>query len=115
FVPLLLIFTIVFTRFLQTVSEARRVVLAGYGPADVQRGLAAVMAERDTRRAELATDARTLRARRRTIRWAIFQLVSAAAMIRGALFFHHQVGPTQYQNDPPGLFLMFTGELLLGI
>ncbi len=114
FIPVFLIFTIVFTRFLQTVSEARRLALAGFGPADVQRGLIAVMSERDIRRAELATDERTRRARRRTIRWAVGQLIAAAVFFRAALLFHHQVGPAQYANEPPGIFLFLSAQLLFG-
>src|SRR5688572_30196262 len=69
--PLVLVLGILATRVLQTMSEARRLALAGFTPREVSRGLAAVMDERATRRSELKADARTRRARKLTVRWAV--------------------------------------------
>ena len=91
--PVLLIFGVLLTRVLQTVSDARRLAAAGFSPADVQRGLQAVVAERDQHRTELRADPLTQRARRRTLAWGAGLVVASAAMWRGAFAFRTTVRP----------------------
>ena len=113
--PLALVLGVLLTRVLQTLSEARRLALAGFTPAEVHRGLAAVMDERATRRLELKADARTRRARRITVRWAVVMFVMSLAMIRLALTFRTQVADGMYRTAAPGIGLVLSGVTLLGV
>jgi serine/threonine-protein kinase len=113
--PLVGILAVLVTRFLQTMTEARRLAVGGFAPEDVRRGLAAVMDERATRRLELRADERTRRARRRTLRWAAFMLAMSAGMIRLALTFRTQIAERSYTISRPGTILVLSGFALLGI
>jgi hypothetical protein len=109
------IFAILVTRFLQTLSEARRLAIAGFAPSEIHRGLAAVMDERKTRRLELKADEATRRARRRTLRWALFMLAMSAVMIRLAFTFRTQIAERMYTTALPGVVLILSGIPLLGM
>ena len=112
--PVVGLLAILFTRTLTTMSEGRRLAMAGYSTADVVGGMARVMAERVTRRAELRADEDTRRRRRATIKWGAVMLVASFVMVRAALSMRVQVGPTLYRTPPAGIVLVFSGFALLG-
>ncbi len=112
--PLVMLIGVLITRFLQTLSEARRLAIAGFSPADVHAGLLAVVDERATRREELRGDERTRRARRRTVMIAIPQLLLSLLMIRAALELRVRVDGG-YRLPLGGAVLAFTGMALLGV
>ncbi len=112
--PLVMLIGVLITRFLQTLSEARRLAIAGFSPADVHAGLLAVVDERATRREELRGDQRTRRARRRTVMIAIPQLLLSLLMIRAALELRVRVDGG-YRLPLGGAVLAFTGMALLGV
>jgi serine/threonine-protein kinase len=114
-VPLAGVLAILATRKLQTLSEARRLAADGFGPGEIERGLAAVMDERATRRLELRADERTRRARRRTVGWALGMLAMAVLLIRFAFTFRTQIGPRAYTTATPGVVLVLSGMALLGM
>ena len=109
-----LILAMLFTRMLTTLSEARRLAVAGFSANDVVLGLSRVVAERASRREELRADAETVRRRRVTLGWSIAMLVMGLAMVKLAYGMRVQIGPHQYGNPPVGVALFFTGVSLLG-
>ena len=109
-----LILAMLFTRMLTTLSEARRLAVAGFSANDVVLGLSRVVAERASRREELRADAETVRRRRVTLGWSIAMLVMGLAMVKLAYGLRVQIGPHQYGNPPVGVALFFTGVSLLG-
>ena len=113
--PVVGLLAILFARTLTTMSEGHRLAEAGFTPAEIEDGMARVMAERVTRREELRAHAPTRRRRRLTIRWGAVMLVAAIVMIRLALATRVQIGPTQYQTPAFGVFLVFSGFAWLGM
>lgn len=113
--PVLLVFGVLLTRVLQTVSEARRLAYAGFTADDVQRGLEAVASDRDQHRAELRTDSRARRMRRRTIVWGAALVVASIAMWRVALAVRKQLGPHQYYIPVFGIWLVIIGTVMFGV
>ena len=109
-----LILAMLFTRMLTTLSEARRLAVAGFSANDVVLGLSRVVAERASRREELRADAETVRRRRVTLGWSIAMLVMGLAMVKLAYGMRVQIGPHQYGNPPVGVALFFAGVSLLG-
>jgi serine/threonine-protein kinase len=113
--PVVGLLAILVTRSLTTMSEGRRLAVAGYSADDVMEGLDRVMTERVTRRAELRADPETQRRRRATIKWAVAMLVASVVMIRAALAMRVRVTPTLWGTPPGGIALVFSGFALLGI
>jgi hypothetical protein len=113
--PVLLMFGVLLTRVLQTVSDARRLAYAGFSPADVHRGFEAVVAEHEQHRAELRADPLTRRARRRTLAWGAGLVVASAAMWRGAFALRTTIGPHNHSITPFGVFLLLAGTITFGV
>ncbi len=109
-----LILAMLFTRMLTTLSEARRLAVAGFSADEVVLGLSRVVAERSSRRQELRADAETVHRRRVTLGWSIAMLGMGLAMVKIAYGMRVQLGPHQYGNGPVGVALFFTGVSLLG-
>ncbi|MGI8619927.1 MAG: serine/threonine-protein kinase [Gemmatimonadaceae bacterium] len=112
--PFVLLLAVLITRVLQTMSEARRLAFPGFTPAEIGRGMRAVMDERATRRRELHADMPTRQARTRTLKWAVATLVVAVVLIRTALTFRAQIAGS-YRTAPPGIVLVLAGMALLGV
>lgn len=112
--PVAGLLAILVTRTLTTMSEGRRLAVAGFSPADVMDGMRRVVAERVTRRDELRADPETRRRRRLTIRWGIGLLVTAVVFIRIAYALRVPLGPRRFASPPLGIALVFSGFALLG-
>jgi serine/threonine-protein kinase len=112
--PIVLLVAVLVTRSMTTLSEARRLALAGFAPEDITKGFARVMAERAERRAELRADADTRRRRRITLVMAALMLVMSIVMIVTAYRMRIPVGNGSYTNTYAGLTLVFSGAALLG-
>jgi serine/threonine-protein kinase len=112
--PVVGLLAILITRSLTTMSEGRRLAVAGYSSDDVMQGLDRVMAERATRRAELRADPETQQRRRATIKWAAFMLVAAVVMIWAAMTMRVRIESGRYAMPPGGVILIFSGFALLG-
>ncbi|MFL5520705.1 MAG: serine/threonine-protein kinase [Gemmatimonadales bacterium] len=112
--PIAGLLAIIVTRTLTTMSEGRRLAVAGFSTADVIDGMRRVVAERATRRDELRMDPETRRRRRRTIRWGIGMLVAAVLFVRIAYGLRVPIGPRRYASPPLGIALVFSGFALLG-
>jgi hypothetical protein len=112
--PVMMLVGVFFTRVLQTFSEARRLARSGFSAGDVHRGLTAVVAERQSRRDELRGDERTRRVRRRTIAMGVVELAAALVMFVAGLSFRIRRNGG-YATPTPGIILIFSGTILLGI
>jgi hypothetical protein len=113
-VPVVLLLAILVTRVLTTMSEGRRLALAGFSADHVMEGIGRVMAERVTRRDELRADPDTRRRRRTTIIWAVGMLVTSIAMIGIARSLRMEISPGMYRSPPIGVALAFSGMGLIG-
>ena len=112
--PVTLLLAILVTRVLTTMSEGRRLALAGFSAGHVMEGMGRVMAERVTRREELRADPDTRRRHRMTIIWALAMLVASLAMIAVGLSMRVQIGPMMYRASPISVALVFAGLGMLG-
>jgi eukaryotic-like serine/threonine-protein kinase len=105
---------ILVTRTLTTMSEGRRLAVAGYSAGDVMEGMRRVMAERATRREELRADPETQRRRTATVRWGAGLLVMSIIFIRIAFAMRVQTGPNRFSTPAAGVALVFSGVALFG-
>jgi serine/threonine-protein kinase len=109
------LFGVLVARVMQTFTEARRLALAGFTPADVQRGMVSILAERGQRRIALRADPVTRRARRRTFIIGCVFLAAAPAAGVWALSFRTMVRPNYYKVMPIGTVLIFSAAIMLGV
>jgi hypothetical protein len=112
--PVAGLLAILITRVLTTMSEGRRIAVAGFSAVEVMDGMRRVVAERKTRREELRRDYDTVHRRRRTILWSLGMLAAAVVFIRVALSLRVRISATQYHSPPLGIALVFSGFSLLG-
>ena len=112
--PIVGLLAVLFTRALTTLSEARRLAIAGFSVDEVMAGFGRVMRERAQRREELRADSDARRVRRRAIRWGIVGLLVSFAMIVEALRLRIRIGPGNYSSGPLAVALIFVGTALLG-
>ena len=113
--PVILLFSILVTRTLTTLSEARRLAVAGFGADEILAGLSRVVEERARRRAELRADPAVRRRRRATLAWGAGMLIVAAAMIWLGLGMRTQVAPRRYEVPVPAMFLVVSAIAMIGI
>ncbi len=113
--PMLLLFGVLLTRLLQLMSEARRLAVSGFTVSTIERGMEAVVAERENRRVELRADDRTRRARRRTMVSAVAQLAVAALLFRLALPFRTTNADGSHTTSTPGVVLIACAAILVGV
>ena len=113
--PVVVLIGILFTRMLTTMSEARRLAVAGFSPDEVLDGMAKVCAERARRRDELRADPAVRRRRRQTLIWSAAILVMAVFMIWASLQLRVQVGPNSYRTGPGVAIMALSGFAMLGI
>jgi len=74
-----------------------------------------VLAEREARRAQLRATPEIVARRRRTMRMGVLQLVIGPVLIWGALQTRRQIGPSTYQTSLPGVLMLFSGLVCLGM
>ena len=113
--PVVVLVGILFTRMLTTLSEARRLAVAGFAPQEVLDGMRRVVDERARRREELQADPAVRRRRRIALIWSAGILVAAVLMIRLALKLRTPIGPSQYQVSTGVTIMVLSGFAMLGI
>jgi eukaryotic-like serine/threonine-protein kinase len=112
--PAVILFGVAMARVLQVLSEARRVAVLGFAPAETWRGLRSAVDERAGMREQLRNDSATRVRRRRTILSAAIQLPVAIAMLWVAL--QLRVGePGSYRMGYGALILVVSGLVLIGV
>ena len=112
--PIFALPAVLFTRALTTLSEARRLAIAGFSLDEVMAGFERVMHERAQRREELRADSDTRRLRRLAIRWGFVGLILSLAMaVEGLRLRVHYVSD-RLHSGPLAVALIFGGAALLG-
>ncbi|MBC7672333.1 MAG: serine/threonine protein kinase, partial [Polaromonas sp.] len=112
--PIFALLAVLFTRALTTLSEARRLAIAGFSVDEVMAGFERVMHERAQRREELRADSDTRRLRRLAIRWGSVGLVVSVAMVVQALRLRVRIDPRHYISGTVAVALIFGGAALMG-
>jgi F0F1-type ATP synthase assembly protein I len=112
--PCVVLLAVVTGRVLQTRSEVRRIRDDGFSGADLYRGLAFVLAEREARRQQLRANAIVVAQRSRTKRSALALLVSAVSCIVGGLSLRTTVDGVRH-TPVLGVLLVFFGLIGFGL
>jgi serine/threonine-protein kinase len=115
FLPVVILFGVGFTRVLQTLSDARRLTVAGFTRDVILKGMRDVLDEREQMRAALRADEATRRRRRTTLFIAFGQLLAAVALIVVAMRMRVQTGPAQYQVSMPAIIMVVSALMMFGI
>ncbi len=115
FLPVVILFSVGFTRVLQTLSDARRLIVAGFTRDDILKGMRDVVDEREQLRAALRSDEATRRRRKKTLAIAFAQLGGAALLIWFALGMRVQVGPSQYQAPLRAVIMVASAMMMIGV
>ncbi len=113
--PIVALFAVFVTRMLTTLSEARRLAVAGFSADEVLAGMTRVMDERARRRDELRGDPAVRRRRRITIAIAVGMLVWAVLMIRYALDMRIPAPGGNYRSSTGVVVMVMSGFAMLGI
>ncbi|MDQ2665079.1 MAG: serine/threonine protein kinase [Gemmatimonadota bacterium] len=113
--PIVILISVLLTRATQVIREVGRIAASGFSREEIQNGLAAVLGERAQRRAELRADGRSQADRKRTLRFAIMELLLGVLMFIVALQFRHKRPTGGYTIDVPGTILVFSAMILLGV
>ena len=112
-IPVVILFAVGFTRVMQTSSAARRLALLGFGPADVVKGMRAVLDEREGVREQLRSDPDTQRRRRTTLIVAGLMIVGAVAMFAIGISGRVETGPGRYKVSFGGLAMLVSAVTML--
>lgn len=115
YLPVVILFSVGITRVHQTLSDARRLAVAGFSRDEILKGMRGVVDERESLRAALRGDAETRRRRRRTLVIAVMQLAGAAALIWGGMKLRVQTGPQQYQVPLGAAFMIVSAMCMIGV
>lgn len=113
--PFTILFAVGLTRVLQSLSDARRLFAAGFTRDEVMKGMRDVVDEREALRAALRTDAATLKRRRQTLIAAVVQLALSSVLIWWALQLRIPLGPNQYATPRPGIIMVFSAMMMIGM
>jgi eukaryotic-like serine/threonine-protein kinase len=113
--PVLVLFGVAVTRVMQTNSEARRLAMAGFSVPDVQKGMTAVVDEREALRVQLRPNVEVQGRRRRTVIWAVAMLLASAILFYAALESRIPVRPGMYRVGMGGMTMVITSLILLGV
>ena len=113
--PVILLFSILVTRSLTTLSEARRLAVAGFDADEIMEGILRVGDERERRRAELRADPAVRRRRRTTIAWGVGMMIVALTMIWIGLGMRTLVSPGRHDVPPPAVALVVSAFAMIGI
>ena len=111
--PAFIMLAVSFGRAMQVRSEVRRLRTDGFSPDGLVRGLRAVIAEREERRAQLRANPTIVAKRRSTVRAAILLLVMAGFFVAFALSTRRIVDGRDVMGVP-GLLMVLSAMMMLG-
>ncbi len=113
--PVVLFAALVWARLAQTAAQARRLASRGFSSAEVQRGLATILSEREAERAQLRADAEVVARRRRQV---IINLALFAATFVVQLFvikyLRVELREGYFGVRIPGAVLLYTAYITRG-
>jgi hypothetical protein len=113
--PALFLVAILWGRFAMTLGAARRVVEAGFSPAEILAGFGRLLGEREAERARLRTLSKVVARRRRTVQVFSVMIVVGALMILFVLTASREVTPGQFQTPRPYMVMLFSAVIMIGI
>jgi hypothetical protein len=103
-------------RTLQTQAESGRLRLDGFTSDILYDGFCVIIEEREQRRRQLRAEARVVKRRRQTVVMGLFLVVCAPALIAVALRFRVTLPSGRgYQTSLPGVIMLFSGLVMLGM
>ncbi len=102
-------------RLATSVGAARRVIEAGFAPAEVLAGFGRVLDEREAERNRLRLLASVRRRRRRTVRVYLVTIAAAAILLWVGWSRRIAVGPTPYRIPRPMIIVMISAVVMLGL
>jgi len=113
--PVVLFAALVWGRLAQSGAQARRLARRGFGSADVQRGLSAILAEREAERAQLRADADVVARRRRQVIVSVL-LFAATYGVRWYVLSYQRVETSEgwYQVSNTGTYLLYALNVTRG-
>ena len=114
-IPIVLLLAVGITRIVQTSAAARRLALQGFGPAEMLKGLRAVLDEREGLRKQLRADPVMTGRRRSTVNWARVQVVVAVALVFVVMRGRVEYAPHKYRVGTIGVALLITGVILFAV
>ena len=107
--PVVLLVSIVWARPAQMVQVARRLALRGFNVAEVQRGFASILAERDADRAQLRSDPAIVARRRKQFIVLLVLFASTFAVRWYVLKYQRvEVRPGYYIVSLPGVIMLYS-------
>ncbi len=112
---MMIVLAILGSRLFELWQSTRRVMLMGYTPDELQRGLTTMMNERAAARAMLKADAAFVRRRRIIVAAAIAAIPLAFIVARIANGMRTQTGPNLFDVPPMAQALYFVRSILLGV
>jgi eukaryotic-like serine/threonine-protein kinase len=112
--PAVILFGVGMARVLQVLSEARRVAVLGFAPAEILRGLRSAVDERAGMREQVRNDPATRTRRRRTLLSAGLQIPVSFGMLWIALQLREGI-PGKYRMGYAAITLLLSGLILLGV
>lgn len=114
--PLVLVAAALWGRVAQTIQQARRLVVRGFGLTEIQSGFAALAAERAAERAQLRADPATVSRRRKQL----FGMVGAFVMsfvlvewVRATM--RTEYAPGLFQVSRAGIVILYSATVIRGI
>ncbi len=114
--PVVLFGAMVWGRLTQTLQMAHRLALRGFGVAEIQRGLGAIMAEHDDDRTQLRTDPRFVRRRRVQIVASVSLFAFSYVADWYALTYQRVLQrPGVYGVLPVGVFILYAVNVMKGM
>ncbi len=115
YLPVVILFSVGLTRVHQTLSDARRLAVAGFTRDEILKGMRGVVDERESLREALRGDAETRTRRRRTLVIAVVQLAGAAALIWFAMQLRVQIAPQQFRAPLGAVVMVVSAMCMIGI
>lgn len=114
-VPVVVIFAVAVTRFVENYFTARRLGTFGFSAENVFKGFRGVMQEHEEHRNRLRADSATVRRRKGTVRRALIQIPIAIALIVFAIRGRVEIGPGQYHVSALNVTIAISGLCLFGV
>ena len=102
-------------RLATSVAGARRVIEAGFEPAEVLAGFGRVLDEHEAERSRLRLLAAVRRRRRRSVRAYLVAIAIAGILLWFGWSRRVAVGPTQYRVPRPMVIVMISAVVMLGL
>jgi hypothetical protein len=113
--PAVFLVAVLWGRFATTIAAARRVVEAGFSPADILAGFGRLLDERESERARLRLRPEVRRRRRFSVRMFWGMIVTALLLVVVAMRNRVEVAPGLFRVPRPMVVMLVSAAILLGM